>query len=336
MLSISDASASGIEVAPALNRIGDSQVATLDAVIVSGEVPGPGLWRVTKGINELWIFGTLSPLPKSIRWNSNEVRSVIATTDVVLWKPYFYVNVDAGLLKKLSLGYSYIRAQRNPNGETLQDVLPVEVFERWSRLQVQYIPENRSVFKKRPVAAANELFEAVVRSSNLTDEDIVWKAISEAAKGSSTPIYTPRYTLQLSKASATDILKDARHQSVKDVDCLVATMDLIEKELPLIVASANAWATGDLERIDATGLAKRESACSGAFSNSELAADHGVPDIQQSISKVWMMAAEQSLDRYARTVAFLPIADLTMDGGYIDQLRARGYQVEYSPTEMTR
>lgn len=35
----------------------------LDEVLVTGEQPGPGLWRVSANGNELWILGTLDPLP---------------------------------------------------------------------------------------------------------------------------------------------------------------------------------------------------------------------------------------------------------------------------------
>lgn len=36
----------------------------LAEVLVVGRQPGPGLWRVSKGDHDLWIFATLAPLPK--------------------------------------------------------------------------------------------------------------------------------------------------------------------------------------------------------------------------------------------------------------------------------
>ena len=36
----------------------------LDAVVVSGTQPGPGLWRVSRDGREFWILGTLAPLPR--------------------------------------------------------------------------------------------------------------------------------------------------------------------------------------------------------------------------------------------------------------------------------
>ena len=42
----------------------------LEAVVVTGVQPGPGLWKVSKGEHVLWILGTLSPLPNQMQWDS--------------------------------------------------------------------------------------------------------------------------------------------------------------------------------------------------------------------------------------------------------------------------
>ncbi|HEV7491247.1 MAG TPA: hypothetical protein VGO25_10600, partial [Rhodanobacteraceae bacterium] len=52
--------------------------AQLPTVVVTGEQPGPGLWKVTSGDHVLWILGTLSPLPKKMTWRSGEVEAIVA------------------------------------------------------------------------------------------------------------------------------------------------------------------------------------------------------------------------------------------------------------------
>lgn len=56
----------------------------LEAVVVHGAQPGPGLWRVSKDGRVLWILGTVSPLPNQIEWRADEVRAVIARSGQVL------------------------------------------------------------------------------------------------------------------------------------------------------------------------------------------------------------------------------------------------------------
>ena len=36
----------------------------LETVLVSGEQPGPGMWKVSKGDHVLWIVGIQTPVPK--------------------------------------------------------------------------------------------------------------------------------------------------------------------------------------------------------------------------------------------------------------------------------
>ena len=54
--------------------------APLEEVVVNGEFPGPGMWKVTRADdpsgNTLWIIGDPPPLPKRIQWKSKEVEAV--------------------------------------------------------------------------------------------------------------------------------------------------------------------------------------------------------------------------------------------------------------------
>lgn len=52
-------------------------VVDLEAMVVRGVQPGPGLWKVSKGDHVLWILGTLSPLPKRLQWQATEVETII-------------------------------------------------------------------------------------------------------------------------------------------------------------------------------------------------------------------------------------------------------------------
>ena len=61
-----------------------SGAASLDEVLVTGERPGPGMWRVAKDGHELWILATLQPLPKNMTWRSQAVEQRIANSQVVI------------------------------------------------------------------------------------------------------------------------------------------------------------------------------------------------------------------------------------------------------------
>ena len=51
--------------------------ALLAEVLVVGKQPGPGLWRVSKGDHDLWIFATLTPLPRRMMWDATDIEKHI-------------------------------------------------------------------------------------------------------------------------------------------------------------------------------------------------------------------------------------------------------------------
>ena len=63
----------------------DHEIST--PIVISGAQPGPGMWKVSKGDHVLWVLGTLSPLPKSMEWQSRDVEAVFAQAQEVMSAP---------------------------------------------------------------------------------------------------------------------------------------------------------------------------------------------------------------------------------------------------------
>src|SRR5436190_23860526 len=62
--------------------------APLEEVVVTGEFPGPGMWKVwrTDGPagHVLWLIGEPPPLPKRMQWKSKDVETVAARAQEIL------------------------------------------------------------------------------------------------------------------------------------------------------------------------------------------------------------------------------------------------------------
>jgi hypothetical protein len=65
-------------------RTADENAQQLQELTVTGERTGPGMWHVHKGSSQLWVLGSLSPLPRGITWRATEVDRVLGTTTQVL------------------------------------------------------------------------------------------------------------------------------------------------------------------------------------------------------------------------------------------------------------
>src|SRR5205085_8897634 len=62
--------------------------APIDEIVITGEYPGPGLWKVTRdgepAGHTLWIIGDPPPLPKRLAWKSSAVEAVVLRSQEIL------------------------------------------------------------------------------------------------------------------------------------------------------------------------------------------------------------------------------------------------------------
>src|SRR5690606_29285872 len=66
------------------------QLVQLDEVVVTGRLPGPPLWKVSKNHNVLWILPLIDAYPKKMEWDSARVESLIAQSQEYIERPLAY------------------------------------------------------------------------------------------------------------------------------------------------------------------------------------------------------------------------------------------------------
>lgn len=300
----------------------------LDAVVVSGRVSGPGLWQVYKDdSHDLWIMGTLSPLPAGIEWDATTVRELVAQADEVLWAPRYSVSVKANLFQQARLGFGYLRARKNPDGQSLAEVLPPVLHARWLAVKARYMPRNAGIERKRPLVAAEELLERAIEQARLSSKPVVHPAVKDIIEAGAIRSTSPTFEVKLTSDAARAALADMRGTRLDDAKCLEATLDVVENDLPRMVANANAWALGEVDGISFTALGRRDVLCSDALINPGFSEKYGLPNIARSVADAWLAKAESALSANAVTVAFVPMEQLVGPSGYLERLRALGYTV---------
>lgn len=307
--------------APALNS-----AALLETVVVSGEQPGPGLWKVSKGEHALWILGTLSPLPKKITWVSRDVEKTIAASQQVLMAPQISVKIDGGMLGGLFLLPSVLKARNNPDKQTLADVLPPELYARWQPLKLKYLGRGNGVEKRRPLFAADQLFEEAVDDLGLRRGGMVSPVVEKLAKKHKVELVQPKVELKL--AEPKDALRDFARSEIDDIDCLRRTVERLETDLAAMQTRANAWAVGDIEALRALPYVDQQQICEETLLRSSSVQEHGMGDLRERAAAEWLKAAENALAANSSTLALLPIREILDDHGFVATLRQRGYTVE--------
>jgi len=313
----------------------DPPVIDMDAVVVSGVQPGPGLWRVSKDDHVLYILGTQSPLPRDMDWDAREVRAVLAGAGAVLGSPGISVGADIGFFRGLTLAPAALKAMRNPGGATLDEVLPPELYARWSVLRQRYMGRDRGVEKKRPLIAVYELYKAALERNRLRQGGIVGPVLAKEMKARG--LKSTSTVLALKIDDPRQALADFRGEGLKpqDLECFAGTLDVIEQDLPRIAARANAWAVGDVAALRAMPQNRQQLAdCMDAWMQTEAARRRGFTGIDARIRERWLAAAEKALAEHRVSFATMGIDTLLHDrDGYFAALAAKGYRIQ-APDEV--
>jgi TraB/PrgY/gumN family len=302
--------------------------AELPTVVVSGEQPGPGLWKVSSGDHVLWILGTLSPLPKDMHWRSKEVEETIASAEEVLEPPRVRAKAEIGFFGKLLLLPSLIGVRDNPDHATLQQVVPPDLYARWIALKTKYFGAGRArnLETWRPIFAAIELWNQAIGKAGMTRSDVAGDVVHEAAKRRGLVPVTPTYALDI--ADPRGAVKEFKRGELDDLDCFRKTLDRIDSDVGTMAERANAWATGDIAALRRLPDSDQREACLAAVTGSDLARERGIADLPERVRKVWLAAAAKALADNDVTFARLPITDLLAADGYLAKLKAMGYVVE--------
>ena len=300
----------------------------LEEVLVTGQQPGPGLWKITRPGDAdghvLWVLGNYSPLPRKMSWRSTELEGVLASSQAVLAP--VSVNASAGPLGGITLLPSLIGVRDNPGGKRLQEVVPPDLYARWLPLKARYLGRDDSAEDWRPIFAAQELYRAALKDKALVPYDGVWPAVEKLARKARVPIVEPEIELKVEKARAS--IKEFKNTPLDDVECFARTLQRLESDLDLMRERANAWAVGDIPRLKRLAPVERASACIGVVLDSSFMQERGYSDVLTRAKSAWVASAEQALATHRSALAVIPLDEILKPGGYVGELRKRGYVVE--------
>jgi uncharacterized protein YbaP (TraB family) len=298
-----------------------SEVATepLEEVQVSGERPGPGLWKIRRGANTVYVLGTTSPLPRRMTFRSRELEKVL--TEASLFIPTRpSVDVKAGPFRLVGLYRDWRKLRLNPDGAGLDQVLSPELYARFSAARLRFAPRDQKMERLRPLIAAGEIYRAAIEGSGLEINSDVAAQVRKLARRAKVPMWEAEQRVEDPRALLAEI---GRVSPAAEQACLATTLTRIERDLPSMRARAMAWAIGDVAGLRSQSADDQLDACLGAIMGGPRMAA-----IAREFDQLWFDAVRQSLDRHEVALAVTPIERLLRRDGVIAQFAALGYTIE--------
>src|ERR1700678_4411034 len=220
----------------------DQAPQVMDELLVTGERTGPGMWHVHgTGPGQLWILGSMSPLPKGITWRSTQVETVLGgANQVLIQKPF-----EIGIVKILWLLITEHKLLMVGGGKRLVDVMPADLHARYAVQRAKYTDDPTKWERFRPLIAAAFLQQAAFHKVGLSTRLDLGAAMRALAKKHRVPVE------EIKIAGVSDVMEALKTlPAATENTCVAASLVTTEKDLPRLVDRAQAWADGNVERIE--------------------------------------------------------------------------------------
>lgn len=292
----------------------DQAPAVVDEIVVTAERAGPGMWHVHHGDANVWLLGSISPLPRDITWRSKQVESVLESTSQVLVQKPIEISVPR-ILWMLIADRKYLMAG---GGKKLKDVLPADLHARFAAQRSKVTDDEDKWERYRPIIAAAFLQRAAFHQVNLSMRLDLGAALRALAKKHGVRVE------EINVAGVSDMLDALKTMPpATERICVEASLSTLENGLPRLVERAQAWTSGNVERIENMPELKEVDACRNALDDGK-----GAVDVIGRIRQTWMDNIEKYLRSAGTTIAVVNLDLMLERGGLLDQLRAKGYEID--------
>lgn len=293
-------------------------------VLVSGSRPGPGLWKISKDDHVMWVFGSYDPLPTKMEWRSREIEKAIAASQQYLKPPASGAGVS--LMGGIGVLPFLFGITKNPDGATLKDVLPPDLYARWRPLKEVYFAGDDSIERERPMFVASQLARRARKAAGLDGGREIGKKIDTLVAKHGLKVIDATYTITIKDPGKT--AREFKKSALNDAPCLAKTIAQLETELIQMRARANAWAVGELGAIRKLNFGERDACFEGVSTSSLGKNQPELLSLKEKGASSWVSAAEKALAANPSTFAVVHIKDILDPKGVIATLQAKGYTVE--------
>ena len=284
--------------------------APIETVVVTAQAEGPAFWHIKKGDSEIWILGTVSPLPKAMPWNSAHLAALIKGSRLVLTPPI----ATAGFFETSWFLLTHRGLLSMPDGKKLEDTLPPDLKARFVAARTGLALGPEKFDDDPPIVATLELQKRYNAAHDLVSDE-PWETVRRLAKENHVPVKP------IGEYGALGMIKEMlRLPQEGQQKCLSEALDYTEFETLHNGTLSNAWALGNLKEIKAHFAPASFGQCVKQASSFDKFIDLAVADSLKAI--------HDALAQPGKVVLLTDIGSLLRSTGVAEELHKEGVVIE--------
>lgn len=303
---------------PSAAQTGPAEVAvtTSDDVVITGEWPGPRLWRIRDADTTIYVLGTVSPLQKGLKWKSRDLAAALPSISRGLSGT---PNIKISLVDVATMAFTRRDAVRNPDDGRLSALLDPATKAQYESLRASLDIKPKEIENWRPYIAGGILLDKAISKVGLTSRVNIDDQALDILRKKGVKV---RSISQLAGKPLIKTLNDMKPGT--DVPCFKAQLASAQNSVGLMRQRADAWAKGQAEKLRALPPPGDANACLAALQAGGVPAE----TLQEKILVDWVGAIKTELAKPGGVLAVGPIEAFDAPGGVFDRLRALGIVVE--------
>lgn len=302
---IATAASAQVPLTPAAPDPNDPDATLVEELVVTARLPGPAWWRVSDGDSTVYVLGAPTIAPKRQQWDQIQLTRRLDGANVVIL-PF------SGLRVKLTgapgAAFSYLRLKSSTPFEERLDPSTKARFVAAREKVGQPADHYKTT---HPLAAALILTGDYREKEGLTTADPT-KLIKLLAERGKVKVVQRTYDLGPLLGA---VLKTSQAAGSA---CLDEVLAQVEAGPGGTVAASRAWAEGNV--LGALGAERSYERC--------IAVTPGASAFDARVKADLAKDIEAALKTPGHAIAVAPLRTLLAQGGVLDRLRAKGYEVK--------
>ncbi|HUO94426.1 MAG TPA: TraB/GumN family protein [Rhizomicrobium sp.] len=281
-----------------------------ETVVVNAPRHGPLFWHVSRGDAEVWILGTVGPMPKGLAWDHTQLEQILDGAKSVLLQP----RAQIGFFEASWFLLTQRHTLELPNDAHLEDVLDPALKARFVAARTSLHRDADHYEDYLPAVAGFMLFGDFLSDAKLSMSE-PQDTIKDLADHKDVP------THPIADYEAMPVVKEIGKMSdAASRRCLSAALDDIAAEEAHQALTAQAWAAGDL---------------AGMRRNYSEATIFDCLQQAPSFAQLWAQSVadatkvvDAALAQGGKTLMVASLGALLRKDGILDRLRAEGATID--------